>query len=152
MNFFLSLASTIYDHLLIGFGIGIALFVCRTLLILFCRWYQGENRFLASITHYFKTLLISYYVYKINKIGLQALVYTTKYDGKKTSLKDAMDDIKIHYKDPLILEQDHKVVNYIYNQHTHLIYYKIDDLSVKGYFHDLMSEKVYIAKIKEIKE
>lgn len=152
MDFFLSLSSTIYDHFLIGLGIGFALFICRTLLIIFCRWYQGENTFLASITHHIKTFLISYYVYKINKIGLQALVYTPKYDGKKVSLKDAMDDIKIHYKDPLILEQDLKLINCIYNQHTHLIFYKMDDLSVKGYFHDLMSKKVYIGKIKEIKE
>lgn len=128
--------------------LGFIIFVCRTLLVLFCRKYKGENTFIAYITH----LFLRVYIYQVNKLGLQALVYTPKIDGKKVTVQDAINDLSIKYVDPLIIEQDHYLSSFIFNKHSHILFYKIGDLSVKGFFHDLNSRKVYTAKIKEVEE
>ncbi|MBF4453975.1 hypothetical protein IRT38_00905 (plasmid) [Acinetobacter sp. SK-43] len=68
------------------------------------------------------------------------------------TVQDAINDLTFKYVDPLIIEQDHPLSNFIFNKHSHILFYKIDDLSVKGFFHDLNSRKVYTAKIKELEE
>lgn len=148
MEFLLSLLNIVLDYFLFGIIFGFIIFVCRTLLVLFCKKYKGEHTFIAYITH----LFLSFYIYQVNKLGLQALVYTPKIDGKKVTVQDAINDLSIKYVDPLIIEQDHYLSSFIFNKHSHILFYKIDDLSVKGFFHDLNTGKVYTAKIMELEE
>lgn len=148
MDFLQSLLNIVLDYFLFGIILGFIIFVCRTLLVLFCRKYKGENTFVAYITH----LFLSFYIFQVDKLGLQALVYSPKIDGKKVTVQDAINDLTFKYVDPLIIEQDHPLSNFIFNKHSHILFYKIDDLSVKGFFHDLNSRKVYTAKIKELEE
>lgn len=148
MDFLQSLLNIVLDYFLFGIIFGFIIFVCRTVLVLFCRKYKGENTFFAYITH----LFLSFYIFQVNKLELQVLVYTPKIDGKKVTVQDAIADLSINYVDPLIIEQDHHLSSTIFNKHSHLLFYKIDDLTVKGFFHDLKCRKVYTAKIKELDE
>lgn len=146
MEKILSLIDHFTDFLFIGLAIGAMIFILNTLMILFLKKNNSDFLFLFFV----KKLYLRHQIFKINKIGLQALIYTPLIDGKKTTVQDVIKNRKYDYKDPLILEQDHRLQNMILHKNMHLIFHKKDDLSVKGFFHDSMSDKVYTGALRGI--
>lgn len=120
-------------------AIGIAILLFVKLMNFICRSKKDEN----AVISFVKFILTKLAVNKVNKIGLQALAYSPIIDGRKVTPKEAMQDSNLDYKNPLNIDQDHSLRSYIYNKDLHVLFYKIDDLSIKGYFHDLSTKQVY---------
>lgn len=133
-----------FDNYLIGLAIGIAFMFLVKLVSFICRSTNDANQ-LTSIV---KFIMIRLAVNKVNKIGFQALAYSPLIDGRKITSKDAMQDLNLDYKNPLTIDQDHNLRSYVYNKDLHVLFYNFDDLSVKGYFHNLNTKQVYTGVFK----
>lgn len=68
-------------------------------------------------------------------------------DGKKVTEKEVLSELAHNYKDPLTIEQDHNIRSYIFNEHSKILFYKLEDSTVKGYFHSLNEKQVYTALV-----
>ncbi|MFX2257880.1 hypothetical protein V6380_14010 [Acinetobacter variabilis] len=128
-----------FDNYLTGMAIGIAILFLVKLLSFICRSTSDTNQ-LTSLVKY---IMIRLATKKVNKLGLQALAYSPLIDGRKITPKDAIQDLNLDYKNPLTIDQDHNLRSYVFNKDLNTIFYKPDDLTVKGYFHDLNTKKVY---------
>jgi hypothetical protein len=134
------------DYMYIGIAIGFFLFAIRTLMVLLCKNYEGKNWIVSMIIN----LYVQVAARKVNKLGMQAVAYSPIIDGKKVTAKDAKINAKFDYKDPLILEQDHQVRSFVFNKYFPALFYKYDDLTIKGFFHEIGSKKVYTGSMKII--
>lgn len=131
--------SVIFDNYIIGMAIGIVILLLVKLVSFICCYVDKPNKLIILIRLGFIDLAVN----KMNKLGIQALVYSPLIDGRKVTAKDELKNQELKFNDPLNIEQDHNLRNYIYNKDLNIIFYKSDDLSVKGYFHDISSKKVY---------
>lgn len=128
-----------FDNYLTGMAIGIVILLLVKLLSFICRSTSDTNQFTSLV----RFIMIRLAAKKVNKLGLQALAYSPLIDGRKITPKDAMQDLNLDYKNPLTIDQDHNLRSYVFNKDLNTIFYKPDDLTVKGYFHDLNTKKVY---------
>lgn len=133
-----------FDNYITGMAIGIAILFMVKLLSFICRSTSDSNQ----LTSLIKFIMIHLAAKKVNKLGLQTLAYSPLIDGRKITPKDAMQDLKFDYKNPLTIDQDHNLRGYVFNKDLNAMFYKTDDLSVKGYFHDLNTKQVYTGSFK----
>lgn len=131
--------NAIYENYLFGMAIGITFLLLVKLFSFVCRYIIKQNR-LVSL---FRFISISFAVRKINRLGFQALSYSPVIDGKLITVKDELENLSLNFKDPLNLEQDHDLRGYIYNKDLRILFFKNNNLSIKGYFHDLKTRQVY---------
>lgn len=134
------------DYMYIGIAIGFVLFAVRALVVLLCRNFKGDNMIVSIV----RNIFVQVAARKVNKLGMQALAYSPLIDGKKVTVKDAKTNAKFDYKDPLILEQDHQIRSFVFNKYFPALFYKYDDLSIKGFFHEIGGKKVYTGSMKII--
>lgn len=120
-------------------AIGIAILLLVKFVSFICRHNDKPNKIISLI----KIGLIDLAAIKMNKLGLQVLVYSPVIDGRKVTPNDELKNQELNFKDPLNIDQDHNLRNYVYNKDLNILFYKLDDLSVKGYFHDIRTKKVY---------
>ena len=133
-----------FDNYLTGMAIGIVILLLVKLLSFICRSTSDTNQFTSLV----RFIMIRLAAKKVNKLGLQALAYSPLIDGRKITPKDAMQDLNLDYKNPLTIDQDHNLRSYVYNKDLHVLFYNSDDLSVKGYFHNLNTKQVYTGVFK----